>query len=629
MKWVFAKNDGGRDSGFNDAGIETFRGNFDRYLARELLQNSLDARLDPNHPVHVRFQVVQLPKSAVPDFTTLKATFARCGEYWSHDPKASEFFTRAEEMANTSSITALRVSDFNTTGVPGGDGERAKNWYSLVRCAGSSSKGGGEGGSFGIGKNAPFAASRFRTVLYSTCNGDSEHAFQGVATLVSHQLPDGSTAQPTGFLGGDHGESIRSRDDIPEMFRREEQGLDVIALGYHAEESWEDDLVFSVLENFWPAVDLGDLEVTVGDKEINRETLPGLLEAFSGHEDFTAHLYYRAFKQPTNQFHQDLTHLKQASLYLFAGDPDLSKRVAMVRQTGMVVFLKLFRSVLPFCGLFVCRNDDGNKLLREMEPPRHDIWDADHPEKGANKKAEADYIYFIRDCIRQLVPADDSKEIAVPGLNRFLPDDDETPEEAFDEPDTGTTDETPDRRPLPEKIEGKKIDPRRRTMQPDEGQPEAGDEETEDGEGEGTGGGPGDENNDSDGGSGGGGGGEGDGDSGDAKGGKGGTQSKPSIPIRYRTFSTNVDAGVYTLAVAAEKDTPGDALVAVSVVGDDQRARAEIKKARFASGEDIPIVESELGVLGPIKLNKTESLRIEIVLEEPLRVAMEVSAHEA
>lgn len=627
MKWVFAKNDGGRDSGFNDAGIETFRGNFDRYLARELLQNSLDARLDPNRPVHVRFEVIELLKDAVPDFATLEATFASCREYWRHDPKALAFFARAEELSQRTRITALRVRDFNTTGVPGGDAERAKNWYSLVRCAGSSSKGGGEGGSFGIGKNAPFAASRFRTVLYSTCNGNSEHAFQGVATLVSHQLPDGSTAQPTGFLGGDHGESIRTKDEIPEMFRRDERGLDVVALGYNAEPSWEDDLVYSVLENFWPAVDLGDLEVTVGDKAINRETLPGLLEAFSGHQDFTAHLYYRAFKQPTTPFHHELPNLKKVSLYLYAGDADLSKRVAMVRKTGMVVFPKLFRSVLPFCGVFVCRNDEGNKLLREMEPPRHDTWDPDHPEKGANKKVESEYIGFIRECIRQLVPADDSKEIAVPGLNRFLPDDDETPEEAFDEANEGSPEETPDRKPLLEKIEGKTIDPKRRSMQPDESKPEEGEEDTEDGTGEGTGGGPGDKENDSKGGSGGGGGGKGDGDSGTAKGSKGGAHSKPSIPIHYRTFSTNVDAGVYTLAVASQKRESATAHVAVFVVGDDQRVPAEIKKARFASGEDILIAEP--GVLGPLKLRKTEPLRIEIVLEEPLRVAMEVSAHEA
>src|SRR6185437_12894073 len=42
--WFFASNDGGEDKGLNDAGVVTFKGNIYRYLAREIIQNSLDAR---------------------------------------------------------------------------------------------------------------------------------------------------------------------------------------------------------------------------------------------------------------------------------------------------------------------------------------------------------------------------------------------------------------------------------------------------------------------------------------------------------------------------------------------------------------------------------------------------------
>ena len=613
MNWTFAENNGGRDSGFHDAGVETFRGNFDRYLARELIQNSLDARLDPNRPVTVKFNVEEIAKSSLPDFAALKTSFARCIEYWNHNKKARDFFERAEQLAEKPKITALRIGDYNTTGVPGGDADRRKNWYSLVRCAGSSSKGGGEGGSFGIGKNAPFAASRFRTVLYSTLNPDEQSAFQGVATLVSHQLADGSIAQPTGFLGGEGGASVRASNEIPEIFRRTEQGLDVIALGYHADKSWQEDLVYSVLENFWPAIDFGDLEVFVGDKVLNQHNLSAHLEAYGGHEDFTAHIYYRAYKNPTVTFHEDLIRLGKVSLYLSAEDSVLPKRVAMIRQAGMVVWPKLFRSVLPFCGAFICRNDDGNKLLRDMEPPKHDIWDPDHPEKGANRKIESEYVNFIRECIRKLVPSDDAKTLAVPGLNRFLPDDDETPEETFDSADSESREETPDRQALPDKIEGKKIDPKRRLMQPDDSSADDGDEDTEGGSGGGSGGGDGD--NDSDGGGGAGGGGKGEGDSDETKGSKGGAQSKPSIPIRYRSFSTNPDAGVYALTVTSKKGASKASLV-VWTVGDDQKASAEISKARLASGGDIPI--SDDGSLGPIELEKGAPLLVEVVLTEPL-----------
>jgi len=317
MKWTFARNDGGRDSGFHDAGVETFRGDFDRYLARELIQNSLDARFDPNKPVHVKFELLDLETGSLPDFSTLKTTFARCAEYWQHDSKTRTFFEQAEARARQPKIKALRVRDFNTTGVVGGDSERSKNWYNLVRCAGSSSKDAGEGGSFGIGKNAPFAASYLRTVLYSTLNTDGEHVFQGVATLASHFLPNGSTAQPVGFLGGDRGQSVRSRTEIPKPFVREEQGLDVTALGFPLDSDWEEGLVYSVLDNFWPAIDFGDLEVTVGNQKIHRNNLGELLEAHSGDEDFTAHLFYRAFKNPSNPFQTKLERLKDVSLWPF------------------------------------------------------------------------------------------------------------------------------------------------------------------------------------------------------------------------------------------------------------------------------------------------------------------------
>jgi hypothetical protein len=271
--------------------------------------------------------------------------------------------------------------------------------------------------------------------------------------------------------------------------------------------------------------------------------------------------------------------------------------------------------------VFICRNDEGNKMLREMEPPRHDVWDPDHPEKGVNRKIESEYVNFIRDCIRKLTPADDSKVISIPGLNRFLPDDDETPEDSFDgalREDNRA--ETPDRSPLPEKIPGRKMDNKTRSMQPDHLKPTDADEETEDGEGEGTGGGPGRQKETATGG------GQGTGNAGRSGGSHDGANSKPAIAIRYRTYARDSSAGVYAVTVLPETQPAGDAVLIIWMVGDDQKAHAEIKSARLASGADIQV--SATGVLGPLKLTNDEPVKLEVVLREPLRVAMEVSAHE-
>lgn len=628
MNWVFPRNDGGRDSGFHDAGVETFKGNLDRYLARELIQNSLDARVDPEKPVHVKFELLTLVRKQVPGMDYLQETFARCADYWENHDKVRRFFERAFELVAQPRLTALKVGDYNTTGVPGTDTDRTKNWYHLIRCAGSSSKWGGEGGSFGIGKNAPFAASRLRTVFYSTMVMDGESAFQGVSTLVSHKLPDGATAQPTGFLGGDHGESIRVPGHIPHEFRRTECGLDIVVIEYPATPTWQNDLVYSVLDNFWPAIDFGDLVVTVGDQTIDRSNLPKLMATFSGQEDFTAHLFYQAYKSPSRVFPEHLPTLQEATLYFSTGDVDLPKRVAMVRKTGMVIYQRGYlRSVLPFCGVFLCRNDEGNSILREMERPRHDIWDPDHPEKGANKKTEIEYMTFIRDCIRKLTPVDELKVISIPDLNRFLPDDDESDEESFDGGESTSKNETPERLPLPEKIPARRIDPHRQSIQPDKSKPEGDEEETEAGGGEGCGGGPGKGTNKTDGGMGTSAGGKGEGSAGSDTGGKGGVYSKPSIPVRYRTFAKNADNGVYSLMVTRQGKGNTPVSLLVSTVGDDQKAPAEIKAARLNDGTPVPIAGP--GVLGPVTLAADDTLRLEVVLSEPVRVAMEVTAHEA
>lgn len=205
---------------------------------------------------------------------------------------------------------------------------------------------------------------------------------------------------------------------------------------------------------------------------------------------------------------------------------------------------------------------------------------------------------------------DDTKVISVPGLSRFLPDDDESPEDAFEGGDQQKS-ESIDRSKLPEKITGKKIDPRRTTAQPD----------ATPGEGEGEG----------DGDTGGGGGNDGVGGGGGGKGKKGGSQSeqsKPVIPIRYRTFATNLDAGVYALTMQSEKASAMNALFSVWIVGDQGKAPAEIKSARLRDGKPVPVKGA--GLLGPMALPSSKgSLHVEIKLKEPLRIAMEVAAHEA
>lgn len=599
MNWRFVPNNGGQESGFHDAGVETFKGNLERYLAREAIQNSLDARDSANKPVIVKFDLLQIESGEIPDMTGLAATLRRCGEYWRKDTKAFDFFENATTLARARKVTALRISDFNTKGVTGSDSDREDCWYSLIRCSGSSSKHGDEGGSFGIGKNAPFAASQMRVVLYSTLTNQNGIAFQGVAKLVSHKHPDGGISQHIGFLGDDGGDSIRKKTDVPTAFRRTKPGTDVVILGYRADDSWEKEVVFAVLENFWPAIYFGNLEVNVAGAVINKRSLEQLLKAYSDDEDFSAHHYFRAYTNgASKRYSEELPSLRKVELRLLPGDTELPKRVAMIRKTGMVIYQKRFQSLVPFSGVFVCANAKGNRMLREMEPPRHDVWDPNHPEKNANRKAEHEFTVFIRDCVQKLAVSTDENVLDIPELSQYLPDDEDSPDDAFDgDEDSGA--ESVDRQPKAESIPGRKMKKQSAPLRPG-----SGDE-------------PGDWDSDDDNGNGG-----SNGDNDDKK-----TGGHPSIAIEGRVYAKDLAKGIYAVIAKPIDAAKVDALLTITAIGDDaSRHLVRISKARITGGIELGIPGS--GVIGPVRLSSKARVIVEVQLVEPRKLALEVEAHE-
>ena len=214
--WSFPPTNGGREDGFNDPGIAHFNGSPLSSLARETIQNSLDARKEETKPVEVVFELA----SAVPDEIgghELADAFLSCIEQADADGDPSVHDAlEAARAALQRRIRCLRVSDRNTTGLLG------KNWHALIKMQGLSQKPGieGAGGSHGIGKYAPFAVSSLRTVFYWTCYEEDTvpiEKFQGKAVLMSHQNEHTKT-QGTGFYGVKQN-CEEMTEAIPEVFR--------------------------------------------------------------------------------------------------------------------------------------------------------------------------------------------------------------------------------------------------------------------------------------------------------------------------------------------------------------------------------------------------------------------------
>ena len=197
--WLFPPTGGGVAAGFNDPGLAHFGGAREQSLARETIQNSLDAAARLGEPVDVEFELQELAGDWFRK-NELAAAIAACRGAAEGDEKALAALGEMQRLLDRPSLTFLRVADRNTTGLIG------RNWRALVKESGTSwhdsAAGRTAGGSWGIGKNAPFTVSPLRTVFYWTRfeeDGEPRERFQGKSVLMSHE-DGGKERQGTGYL---------------------------------------------------------------------------------------------------------------------------------------------------------------------------------------------------------------------------------------------------------------------------------------------------------------------------------------------------------------------------------------------------------------------------------------------
>jgi len=425
LRWDFPSTSHGKEDGFSDPGIELFEGDYNRSIARETIQNSIDARNDYGKPVRVVFDRFSMPAENLPGNAMLLDKMERCFKFAEgQDSKAEIFFGNAAELLKGKEISVLKISDFNTVGLSGSDGDRSGHWYRLVRVIGTSSPKGAGGGTFGIGKGAPFAGSLIRTVFYSSVNKNMEPVFQGVARLSSHYDEKNDVRQGIGFYGIEGYKAIRESKLIPDLFERRDLGTDIFIMGHKSDEDWKASLIRSVLHNFWLAIFCGDLEVVIkngAEVLISKENLKEVMEKWEAED---AQYFFESVVNPTQKFASpELSHLGQVSLYVRKQDnyPDPGK-IMMVRKPKMLVQEKHYRSLRePYAGVIICDDDKGDRLLRELEPPAHDKWDKER-KKPDGQFALQELDKFVRESLKSMGEAITSEPQDIPGLDRYLPD---------------------------------------------------------------------------------------------------------------------------------------------------------------------------------------------------------------
>ena len=433
--WQFPLTNGGREDGYNDPGVAHFAGTHLYSLARETIQNSLDARKCEEKPVEVVFELIMLNPSEIGGMELSEAILSskkRANEL--SDIKAHGALVKAEQILQQASICCLKVSDRNTIGL------REKNWQALVKMQGVSQKEQvkGAGGSHGIGKYAPYAVSALRTVFYYTCYDENQgivEKLQGKAVLMSHDV-SGERTQGTGFFGVKEGcseLSDLSKNPIWKNLRIIEDGTPargtaLTIAGFSEDENWQRRISSSVIENYFYAISRGNLKVIVepengitpfSEIEINSGNLnlwfKRLLEFDSGNNEnekksalLRAKVYWELTKAASTQIDKQDGDLGHCRLYINIGE-GLPSRVALVRRSGMLVTdkqtsLLRFPNHKDFAAMCVFEDPTGNEFLRQMENPQHDKFEPDRlpeEERDRGRRVLRRITKWIRDEIRK------------------------------------------------------------------------------------------------------------------------------------------------------------------------------------------------------------------------------------
>lgn len=227
---------------------------------------------------------------------------------------------------------------------------------------------------------------------------------------------------------------------------------------------------------------------------------------------------------------------------------------------------------------------------------------------------------LIIERIKGLAPASTEKIIAIPDLNQYLPDDGDSPEEAFDgaTADGEGKNESFDQTSKMQVLQGKNM-PKKQVSHP------GGNDSGNDGDatdGDDSDGDKGGDSNEGDGGDKGSkGGNDGDGLPGDDKG-------RHLVDVRSRAFLTDPTAGAYAITIHPTQTRPvGDVLLTIAAVGDDSLpVPVRLQSARVPGGKKLEV--PSLGRIGPVAFPKAAPLRVEVVLAEPRRLSLQVTAEE-
>jgi hypothetical protein len=377
-------------------------------LARESIQNSVDARAGGDAKVAVDFVAKQLSgneKAAFAKAAGLIGLRERVSVLGLKDPNCLALLTDAKAP-----LKLLYINDYNTTGLEGDPTDADSKFYRFLLSLGDGGKEHeehGTGGSYGFGKSVYSSNSGILTIFaYSrTFDGSGEplSLLFGCGYFRKHKH-DGSHFTGRSWFGRDRSTSATSQ--LVEPLRGGAADEAAIALGFDIRDAEKigtsvlivdakvepGDILRGVEDWWWPRILSNQLDVRVVDADgkvalprpKKRSDLLPFVEAFYLATGVSPPNNKTDFRRVLNKLEATgmgscgfkVLEKNEADEYV-VGEERVDA-VALVRVPLMVVaYYRQWNVQTPaLAGTFI-GDGDIDDILRAAEPPAHDRWDVD------------------------------------------------------------------------------------------------------------------------------------------------------------------------------------------------------------------------------------------------------------
>jgi hypothetical protein len=409
------------NTGLNDSAILTFTKDVVDSIVRELTQNSLDAKVDPNGKLNISISEKTILTSAIPNIDSLREILDHMIAYWSDrkQPDFVNFFENSKKILNKNTISLFAFEDYNTKGLSELGAKNTLN--SLVFDEGVSVKEIRSSlGGFGIGKNAFFTISRLKTVFYTSYNDREGFRFVGVSKLSEYQDAFGEKRSPRLYYAKWNDKVrnpsdlnlVKSEAEIPSVFQRKGQGLSSFALGVNFEDDWSSHAKKSLIKNYWCLFEANKIEASVeGDKIDQEEYLANVSNYFEDGDNATL-AYINAYREPDHIAVRSIHKIGDVELRIKLGDEHskFPNKFLSLRDGMSIKEDRIKMSGLPgsVAGLVIYKTVKGNEIMSHMEPPAHNDFHSELLDKKSDlKKSDGDRILkelkrFRKDVIAEL-----------------------------------------------------------------------------------------------------------------------------------------------------------------------------------------------------------------------------------